>query len=265
MGRAVCFNHDFRAVCSNFIALLRPAKHHDPWYLTYLLQALYENGGSVPHIKQTTGIQNLDCASYLNNWFSFPNTDEQIRIARSLTEETEQIDRLIGLRRRQIQLLQQQRAAIIQEASTRGIDPQVEFRETGLPWLGSIPKRWRVSRLKHLCSHIVDCLHSTPIYREDGEYPAIRTADVTPGRINTNGAKRVNRDGYLVQVQRLVPQVGDIVYSREGERFGIAACVPPNIELCVSQRMMHFRSAHGVNGRYLMWQLTGQSFELRHK
>ena len=50
--------------------------------------------------------------------------------------------------------------------------------------------------------------------------------------------------------------VGDIVYSREGERFGIAACVPEGVELCVSQRMMHFRVRRGVNSRFVMWQLN---------
>ena len=187
-----------------------------------------------------------------------PSLTEQQRIAAYLDSATGKIDRLMSLRRRQMELLREQRAALIQQAVTRGLNPRAPLKDSGLPWLGQIPKHWVMTRLKHLCSHIVDCLHMTPNYDPNGEYPAIRTADITPGKIDVEGAKRLTRGDYLIQVQRLTPLAGDIVYSREGERFGIAACVPPDTELCVSQRMMHFRVRKGVHSEFVMWQLNTQ-------
>lgn len=187
-----------------------------------------------------------------------PSLAEQRHIAVYLDEQTAKIDRLIKMRHRQMTLLKEQRTALIEQAITRGLNPNVPLKDSGLQGLGDIPAHWRVTRLKHLCSHIVDCLHLTPNYTPDGQYPAIRTADVTPGQINIEGAKRLTREDYIVQVQRLVPEEGDILYSREGERFGIAACVPAGVELCVSQRMMHFRVKPGVNSQYVMWQLNTQ-------
>jgi type I restriction enzyme S subunit len=256
VGRSVLFDHGFTAVNSNFIALLRPRAGHDAKFLTYLMRGLYHGGGSIPHIKQTTGIQNLDCDSYLSRACDIPSLPEQQRIAGYLDDVTGRVDRLVASRRRQMELLREQRAALIEQAVTRGLDPNAPFKDSGLPWLGRIPKHWRIARLKHLCSHVVDCLHSTPDYDPEGEYPAIRTADVTPGHIDIDGAKRLSHKDYIAQVQRLVPEAGDIVYSREGERFGIAACVPEGVELCVSQRMMHFRVRHGANSHFVMWQLN---------
>jgi type I restriction enzyme S subunit len=54
----------------------------------------------------------------------------------------------------------------------------------------------------------------------------------------------------------MVPREGDILYSREGERFGIAACVPPGVQLCISQRMMVFRIRHEYNPTFVMWVLN---------
>ena len=184
------------------------------------------------------------------------NKVEQRRIAAYLDEQTEKIDRLMDMRRRQMALLKEQRSALIQQAVTRGLNPNVPMKDSGLPWLGEIPEHWEIVCLKHLCSHIVDCLHATPDYTDDGEYPAIRTADIEPGVMHITKAKKLKYTDYLNQIQRLAPKGGDIVYSREGERFGIAACVPPNVDLCISQRMMHFRCRSESSSEFVMWQLN---------
>jgi len=99
---------------------------------------------------------------------------------------------------------------------------------------GSLPDGWRIATLEELCSHIVDCLHSTPTCVEKG-YPVIRTADVIPGRMLVEQAKRVSKSTYEARISRLQPQPGDIFYSREGARFGIAAPVPDNAKVCLGQ------------------------------
>ena len=119
-----------------------------------------------------------------------------------------------------------------------------------------MPEHWEVSRLKFLASHIIDCLHATPEYVFDGEYPAIRTADVEPGRVRLDSARRVAREHYLLWTSRLRPREGDVLYSREGERYGVAALVPPAVELCISQRMMLFRIREPHCSQFVMWQLN---------
>jgi type I restriction enzyme S subunit len=59
------------------------------------------------------------------------------------------------------------------------------------------------------------------------------------------------------RIQRLEPKENDILYTREGERFGLAALVPPDTKLCLGQRMMMFRTNGTVLPSYLMWSLNG--------
>lgn len=119
----------------------------------------------------------------------------------------------------------------------------------------ALPVGWTWVRADLACSHIVDCLHRTPVYVESG-YPAIRTCDVEPGRILVDRALRVDEATFREQTERLMPEAGDVFYSREGGRFGIAAIVPPGIRLCLSQRMMQFRCAPAVDPHYFAWFLN---------
>lgn len=243
-------------LCGYHLAIVRPDKRklcgaYLSWVQTSKeILAQYE--------ARATGVTRfaLGQLAFKDVYVPLPPLPEQCRIDQYLDGLTAKIDRLMELRRRQIALLKEQRAALIQQAVTRGLNPNAPMKDSGLPWLGEIPAHWRITRLKYLCSHIVDCLHSTPNYLPDGDYPAIRTADVVPGYIDTDNAKRLSHDDYLIQVQRLIPEEGDIVYSREGERFGIAACVPAGITLCISQRMMHFRVRRDVDSQFVMWQLN---------
>ena len=119
----------------------------------------------------------------------------------------------------------------------------------------ALPIRWCWAHLEDVCTHIVDCLHKTPKYSEAG-YPAIRTSDVQPGKVLVEQARRVTAATFAERTSRLRPQEGDVLYSREGGRYGIAALVPPNVELCLAQRMMQFRCAAGINPNYLSWFLN---------
>ena len=188
-----------------------------------------------------------------------PTLDEQRAIAAFLDHETAKIDRLIAKQERLIELLKEKRQAVISHAVTKGLNPDAPMKDSGVEWLGEVPAHWKVSRLKYETTHIVDCLHSTPHYTEEGDYPAIRTADISPGRLNLLEAKRVTYEEYRERIIRLEPRPDDIVYSREGERFGMAAIVPERGKLCLGQRVMMFRASSGVEPAFLMWSLNSTS------
>ncbi len=92
-----------------------------------------------------------------------------------------------------------------------------------------------------VCSHIVDCPHSTPKY--DGialAYPSIRTSEIKNGRIDWGSMKYVDYSEYLERTKRLVPIAGDIVYAREGT-YGDCVILPAGSNFCLGQRTMLFR------------------------
>jgi type I restriction enzyme S subunit len=106
---------------------------------------------------------------------------------------------------------------------------------------------------------VVDCLHTTPNYDGELKYPAVRTADIDRGRLLIERVRLVSEEVYLERIQRLRPIAGDVLYSREGERFGMAALVPPNVDLCLGQRMMMFRALPDIRSDYLMWALNSEA------
>ncbi|MDE0322627.1 MAG: restriction endonuclease subunit S [Candidatus Poribacteria bacterium] len=79
-----------------------------------------------------------------------PNHQEQKQIANFLDRKTERIDELIYIKERQIGLLQEQRAALINHAVTKGLDPNVEMKPSGVEWIGEIPKHWEVRKNKRI-------------------------------------------------------------------------------------------------------------------
>lgn len=77
--------------------------------------------------------------------------EEQSAIARFLDEKCEQIDRAVAQKERVIELLNERRQIVIQRAVTRGLNPDVPLRDSGIDWIGQIPAHWQVKKLKNIC------------------------------------------------------------------------------------------------------------------
>ncbi|MEG6132656.1 restriction endonuclease subunit S [Enterobacter kobei] len=213
----------------------------------------------VSHMKTLgAGVrQTINYADIGNSIFCRPTLKEQKVIAAFLDHETAKIDNLIEKQQQLIELLKEKRQAVISHAVTKGLNPDVPMKDSGVEWLGEVPEHWGVTRLKYECRNIVDCPHSTPNYTDEGEYPAIRTADILAGYLDLDNCRRVTKSIFDERNFRLIPKAGDIIYSREGERFGIGAPIPEGAKVCLAQRVMLFR-AKSTPG-YLMWALNSSS------
>src|SRR5690606_17902736 len=107
-----------------------------------------------------------------------------------------------------------------------------------------------------LVSQVVDCHHSTPSYDPEAPWPALRTSDIHPGRLAVANAQRVHTDEYNHRISRLKPQAGDVIYAREGGRWGVAAPVPPGVDVCLAQRVMLLRGNQRMASELVMWNLN---------
>jgi len=111
------------------------------------------------------------------------NIDEQRAIAAFLDRETARIDALIEKKQRQIELLREKRTALISHAVTKGLNPNVKMKDSGIEWLGEIPEHWRCLQIKRL-SLVKRGASPRPIddpkyFDEEGKYSWVRIADVT--------------------------------------------------------------------------------------
>lgn len=228
-----------------------------PDYLSYLLRAydltkvFYSMGGGLRQSMKFADVKWLPVM--------LPPSDEQAAIAAFLDRETAKIDALIEEQRRLIALLKEKRQAVISHAVTRGLDPNAPMNDSGIEWFGEVPAHWASAKVKHACSHVVDCLHTTPTYDGDLLYPAIRTADIERGKLLLAQARLVSEKIYEQRIERLRPIANDVLYSREGERFGLAALVPIGVDLCLGQRMMMFRTLPHASPAYFMWALNSDA------
>jgi len=159
-----------RCTFSNFMQRLRCKREFSPRLVWYFLNSADGRAELDRASLSTTGLANLNGTVIGNLEVAFPAYDDQLRIAAYLDAATGKIDRLMSLRRRQMELLREQRAALIQQAVTRGLNPRAPLKDSGLPWLGQIPKHWVVKRLKFLCNVTTggkDTIDAEP----EGEFP----------------------------------------------------------------------------------------------
>ncbi len=244
VGCVVLFEHTFQAITSNFVSRMRPLRAFDSGFLCYAFDSLYQGKVNYPAIKQTTGIQNLDSESYLQERFCFPPLAEQTQIARFLDHETARIDALIEEQQRLIELLKEKRQAVISHAVTKGLDPTVPTKDSGVEWLGEVPAHWDQIRIKHILTSMIDAEHKTAEYSEDGEYLVCRTTNVRNGRLSLEGAKYADENTYLEWSRRGKPEPLDILFTREAPA-GEACVVPESPTICLGQRMVLFKINKG--------------------
>jgi type I restriction enzyme S subunit len=119
----------------------------------------------------------------------------------------------------------------------------------------ALPETWGWKQLEAVCDRIVDCPHSTPTWSKSGRLCA-RTTNFKPGFLDLSEVRYVSNETYVERIERLRPQPGDILYSREGGILGIACMIPPEVELCLGQRMMLFRTNLDFSPALLMHWLN---------
>lgn len=155
IGKASLVNDSIEAMhCtfSNFMQRLRCKPSCEPRFVWYYLNSVAGRNELDRASNTTTGLANLNGTLIGNLEISFPPISTQRRIAAYLDEQTAKIDRLIDKRQQQIGLLKEQRAALIQHAVTRGLNPNVKMKDSGIAWLGEVPGHWEITTLKWLAT-----------------------------------------------------------------------------------------------------------------
>jgi len=114
-------------------------------FLYYVLPLL-----ELDKFSKDTGVPGLNREDAYNKEIPVPERKIQQIIVKYLDHKTTQIDVLIAKKERMIELLIEESAAVINQAVTKGLDPKVEMKNSGIDWLGKIPKRWQTKKLKYL-------------------------------------------------------------------------------------------------------------------
>ena len=159
-----------------------------------------------------------------------PSETEQTQIARFLDHETARIDALIEEQQRLIELLKEKGQAVISHAVTKGLDPMVPMKNSGVEWLGEVPAHWQVCKLSFRYSVELGKMLDEKKNTGTNPLPYLRNQDVQWGRINIDGLPLIDiepseYERYTVRLgDLLVCEGGDVgraaIWRRKGNKIG---------------------------------------------
>lgn len=142
---------NLRVITSVDNVILRPKDGIDKKYLNYFFNHNnYQEYNEL--LSRGTTLVRISRTMLGNNPVSLPPIHEQHQIVQFLDEKTEIIDKLISTKERKIELLKEQRTSLINQVITKGLDPDVEMKDSGVEWLGNIPCHWSLVNFGRICS-----------------------------------------------------------------------------------------------------------------
>lgn len=193
------------------------------------IELLLRTPGAVEEMRRRSrGVTDFRLRLYWDQFkdlrVALPPKEERDAILAFVNRETAKIDALVEEQRRLIELLKEKRQAVISQAVTKGLDPTVPIKASGVEWLGDVPEHWEVIPMKRLAS-IRYGIGEPPTYQRSGT-PLIRATNVDAGKILAEGMVFVDPDD--IPVKRVVwLQEGDIIVVRSGAHTGDSAIITP--------------------------------------
>lgn len=143
------------SICSNFMERIEMDEQAVPSFFNYIFHALYNQNMNFPFVQQTTGIQNLKSTYYFYTKVAYPNPTEQTAIAAYLDQATANIDQVIATKQKQLEKLEQYKQSKIHECVTKGLNPDVTLKPSGIDWIGDVPGHWKVERIKDVATVVL--------------------------------------------------------------------------------------------------------------
>ncbi|MCT7539592.1 restriction endonuclease subunit S [Aliarcobacter cryaerophilus] len=168
-----------------------------------------------------TAIPQITVSEVISNPLLVPSIKEQQQIANFLDKATAKIDTLIEKQTKQIELLKEKRQAVISHAVTKGINPNVPMKDSGVEWLGEIPEHWEVSKLRFLFSFSTGLnITKANLIDEDGipcvNYGEIHSKYGFQVNANKDSLKYVDKE-YLITSKTSLLSEGDFVFADTSE------------------------------------------------
>ena len=153
-----------------------------------------------------------------NKYVPVPTVNEQVAIANFLDQKTAEIDGLIADKEKLIELLQEKRQAIITEAVTKGLNPNVKMKDSGIEWIGEIPEEWELIKIK-----FVGTIYSGNGFKEElqgkteGDYPFFKVSDINGnGKLAISSNNYVDEDDVVNNGWNIIPK-NSILFPKIGE------------------------------------------------
>jgi type I restriction enzyme S subunit len=173
-----------------------------------------------------TTVKHLSVNDLRNIFCIIPPLHEQEQIVNYLDQKTSIIDKLVSIKERKIELLKEQRSSLINQIITKGLNPNVKMKDSGVEWIGEIPESWNLISIKHLVStKITDGPHETPIFVDNG-VPFLSVESVQDGKLDFNKKRGfISVELNNIYSKKCLPKRDDVLIVKSGSTTGKSTIV----------------------------------------
>ena len=203
----------------------------DTEFLLYFLASLRPH---VARFASTNTQPNLNADKVRSLPIFIPHIHEQAVIVRYLDYVDRRIRQYVSAKQTLIALLEEEKQAVINQAVTRGLDPNVRLKPSGVEWLGDVPEHWDILPLKRWVStKITDGPHETPVFLDEG-VSFMSAESMVDGRLDFSRRRGfISREQHEVYCRKCRPQRDDMFMCKSGATTGKVAIVDTAEEFSV--------------------------------
>lgn len=233
-------------------------------YLEYALLAPLKQ---INEVTYATTVKHLSSHDVLKIKVSLPLIEEEIeKVVSFLDSETAKIDALIAEQERLIKLLQEKRQTVISHAITKGLNPNAPMKDSGVEWLGEVPRHWTVMKMKNLVE-VKDGTHATPDYVEQakGSFPLITSKDFIDDEINFEEAKYISTEDHAEIIKRSNTEKSDVLMSMIGGNIGKALIVETDQEFSIKNVALFKTRGNILTSKLILYYLRSGLLEIQIK
>ncbi|WP_072090837.1 restriction endonuclease subunit S [Candidatus Pelagibacter communis] len=240
---------------SSFDGLISPAYYTfelnevvDNRFMNYFLQSNYLRKTFFKLGKGVASHDNLGrwvlTPEELKNIIIFiPNIEKQKIISSYLDNKIKLINLLIKKNQTKVELLKEQRISLINQCVTKGLDPNVETKDSGIEFIGNIPKKWNKICIKYLVStKVTDGPHETPTFVEQG-IPFLSVEGIVGNKINFTKIRGfITKETHEIYSKKCKPQKFDILLVKSGSTTGKSSIVETDLDFNIWSPLCILRS-----------------------
>jgi len=270
----------YRGIISSAYGVYR-AKDKNSFNFEYLDYLVRIPEYIAEYTRRSKGIRSSRLRMYSDDFFQLPiicpPPKEQKTIAHFLDYKIEQIEQYIRNKQRLIELLNEQKTAIINRAVTKGINPNAPMKHSGIEWLGEIPAHWEIDRIGRLSESLQTGPFGSKLHSKEyvsGGIPVINPSNMRYSKIVPDLNCAIDKPTWE-RLKRHALEIGDIIFARRGE-MGRCALVTekesgwicgtgslrmrPKAEKTIREFLIMVLSAQGV-AEYLSLMSVGSTME----
>ena len=244
----------------NAINRARAIKGNSPYFLNYWMVYL-KSADFINTLCNKATIAHYTAEKVETSPLLLPNSDEQFHISLFLDHETAKIDSLIDKQQQLIELLKEKRQAVISHAVTKGLNPDVPMKNSGVEWLGDVPEHWGVMPVKYVCALIKDGTHLPPPRVENG-IPLLSVRNIIGGVFQfRDDDSQISHKDYKSLCSSFIPKKDDVLLAIVGATLGKVALVPEMDSFHIQRSLGVFRTNKLIHPQHLSYIFESKDFQ----